>query len=307
MKLHGIEKYSSNQIAANGIVDYQENLGICGFKLPVNIVIAESENFSRTRSDSLNSHVSSNSDNTENGSTGSRETSPCTIQSMFDHQTPERNPITSLEGVKPDISKPLFPPSDSDSSIVGSEGQISPDNSITDEHDNSKADIYGSEEHIPSEQVVDYKNLQRKQTVLNEFRNNEVQQEEIEHNHAGNSVKQAQSEVYMGPMVSLLNRFNAEAVQNKIHLKNKEQLSLDELRNVIPSNLPIRHYDQSKISLLNHMPDSIPSKILTEKLYKNKVQSKTRSCHICNKEFSTVASLHTHMKGHENKSIPCWM
>ena len=311
MKLHGIDKYSTNEIAANGIIHYQDNLSMCGMKLPVNMEIAQSENYSRRRSDSLHSHVSSNSDNTETGSSGSRETSPCTIQSMFDHQTPERNPITSLDGLKSDISKPLFPPSDSDSSMVDSEGHLSPDNSMTDKQNNKTLDkcvresVTSSKDiNIPEKHVNTFlDNESRKFELLkNTTIPSDVMHEAVENGENHTMVKQKHSEIYMGPMVSLLNRFNAEAAGN-VGLKVKEQYSPDGMRSIVQSKPSVSHGAIiNSAQSVPYIPKSVQSETLTEKMPRE-----NRSCHICNKEFTSRANLHNHMKTHENKSIPCWV
>ncbi|XP_053387533.1 uncharacterized protein LOC123542450 [Mercenaria mercenaria] len=323
MKLHGIDKFTTNGITADGILGYQENVGMYGMKIPVNIEIAQSENFSRSRSDSLHSHVSSNSDNTETGSVGSRETSPCTIQSMFDHHTPERNPITSLDGLKPDISKPLFPPSDSDNSTVGSDGHLSPDNSLYGEQEETKSDKYEREvTQIDSEGQTDLNSIP--ENTVETFHKNEASKNdsfqkenipdmghgELKENGTSCRVEQARNDEYMGPMVSLLNRFNAEAVQNNIGVKIKEQFSLEKMRNIVPSNLSTRqsaigNYPHQQLESLDDIQNNVKTYIVTNKV--NKAPIEKRYCHLCNKEFASRANLQSHMKVHENKSIPCWV
>ena len=70
----------------------------------------------RPRSDSLHSSNSHYSE-TSSLSSASRETSPVTITGFLDHETPERNSLHVISGLKTEIQKPLFTPNTSDNDI----------------------------------------------------------------------------------------------------------------------------------------------------------------------------------------------
>ena len=70
----------------------------------------------RPRSDSLHSSNSQYSE-TSSLSSASRETSPVTVNGIFDHETPERNPLHVLSGLKTEIQKPLFTQNTIDSDL----------------------------------------------------------------------------------------------------------------------------------------------------------------------------------------------
>lgn len=367
MKLHGIDKFSTNHNARNGILGYQENLNVYGLRIPVNVDIRQSETFTRPRSDSLHSQQSSNSDHTETASTGSRETSPYTIQAMFDHHTPERNPIQSFDGLKSVVSKPLFPPSDSDNSIVGSDGHLSPDIPMYGEADETKAEeskcemdvtkdvkaahvcnekaLYPEKSSLVTERQADANQMIDHNTDA--FRSNakevdSFQKESIavlvhesmhsrEHVKAGQQVNCGVADIYMGPMVSLLNRFNAEAIENSTSLKIKDQLVTGEIK-IKNSGFPrineqlvtgeIKHGVNQRTSVcenafLNYryekqQPDSVQHTQGAIDPYFATLEGDFNPgekivCRICLKEFASSTYLHNHMKTHDNKSIPCWV
>lgn len=327
MKHNGIDKFTTSQITPTTLLEYQDSLRLYGVNLPVNLEIRSSERCSRPRSDSLQSQVSSNSDQTETGWVGSRETSPCTIQALFDHRTPERNPITSLDSLKPDISKPLFPPCDSDNnSTEGSENHLSPENSLVEpeEHesghfenqrtgaiktvDTGKSVVGEHENLFQTDRRAFLENI--RENVTHTFHENGIpdtsfQDKNVLREDEQSHTSRNQNNVYMGPMVSLLQKFNAEALQNSFGLKVKEHIEDDDTatsRNQIPSKInDTSRQTESFRNFQNHdklfqMPGKTNS-ILNEKIF----------CRLCHKEFANRAYLHNHMKTHESKSIPCWV
>ena len=113
--LHGIDSYVTN--TSNICVTKDNGLHDNVKEKCVSLGTSHLNLFPRPRSDSLHSLPSVTSEHSESGVSKSRESSPIENRDVFDHQTPERNPLKGYAYLKRDISKPLFPSSDSENSI----------------------------------------------------------------------------------------------------------------------------------------------------------------------------------------------
>ncbi|WAR29093.1 ZN287-like protein [Mya arenaria] len=343
--LHGIENFALNTVTNNtGLVKTasnhdnretrylgnKDNVECRGGMWGFNFV----DGFPRPRSDSLQSVQSLGSERGETVSmtTIPRDTSPVDTPGPFDHHTPERLPMSSYSSYNPLISKPLFPQSDSDHSTPG---ENSPDNSPimmdnthrqktegnrTESNENPLSDRIPHEITGPAAVIGSGDMAMMSQAYTGQGRADTTEQPELNkmgiNRRQGDTVEQP-GETSMGPLVSLIDRFNAVAPpKSKVRQESDSFVSdgkkISNTLNNIPGQSDINV--NTSLKLQNHIAGkenienptnvisasskNIPTKPLNENFYK---------CSECVKTFSSVSQLNRHLLMHEDRALSCWI
>ena len=273
----------------------------------------------RPRSDSVHSLHSLMSDTSESVSTLSRESSP--NMDLFDSRTPERNPTTSLN---PDISKPLFPVGcEADISLTGKDGN-SPDlmshnhkNDKREESDpHTQSDVskhgftdiqqtgalkrtnYRQESMYQSDSCVDNDNTHVYRPYLNkEEKHKKPNPSYLQFNGPGGH--EGSTGRYVGPMVSLLSRFNKEAVKDHINSENsRHHVNSEHVQGekACTTDTCIKNLSEEAASIEGSIKDNSHNTLISDlKVYK---------CRICSKDFKAQDQLKSHMKEDHSGPLP---
>ncbi|KAH3875534.1 uncharacterized protein LOC127869422 [Dreissena polymorpha] len=321
--LHGIENFALNQ---------QKSIPDAGSKHEINARLVEDgmkentenkenvyfktmHNFPRQRNDSLQSVHSEISESCESNVTRSREASPVEASGTnFDHRTPERTPSYGITLLRPQLSKPLFRETVEEGALslqasdtieqrkylgcfieeTGAQSYVR-----TDMANSVKADSL-----LVGEEIANGTNGLNGQVnipgiIYAKLAYDKVQAGLEMSTSAYSKSEEARNKTYMGPMVSLLEKFNSVAPNTGTGLSLQMKASVDNMK---PVDAVSESKNEVRIMSSNGSSDSLspPAGSLHE-------SSGLLNCSECLKSFSSLDALRNHQLVHKEKSLACWV